>query len=84
MELAIDNVGEALDLNKLSPLECGFLGDEYPTLELVSCYPNANFSQWHVQVEDSTMEYYIFYVDIVVHGLLDLSSLRPPVCHHEI
>jgi hypothetical protein len=48
MELAIDNVGEALDLNKLSPLECGFLGDEYPTLELVSCYPNANFSQWHV------------------------------------
>jgi hypothetical protein len=31
-----DNVGETLELNKLSPLECGFLGDEYPTLKLVS------------------------------------------------
>lgn len=36
MELVIDNVGEALELNKLLPLECGFLGDEYPTLKLVS------------------------------------------------
>jgi hypothetical protein len=48
MELATDNVGEALHIINYHLWSMVFLGDEYPTLELVSYYSNANISQWHV------------------------------------